>query len=206
MYYCSTWCPCWLCGAVSCCSSPVSLSSRPGSPASSTGAQHSASSITGTGTQATRPPWTNINKDTVDQQCNLFLILQLTNLSSEWKVWLFGIFKKFKQSITYFSIFQFFYYQMWLCLWSFFNKAKQTKANLQKYFHPSSLNHLIYAHVHCAMPRLRAKKGEQKVPIFLPLQELILYPSHRGGHTKENTKICPQNTYVKVMIKSISSL
>ena len=27
---------------------------------------------------------------------------------------------------------------------------KQTKTNLQKYFHPSSLNQLIYTHMHCA--------------------------------------------------------
>ena len=28
-------------------------------------------------------------------------------------------------------------------------KVNQTKTNLQKYFHPSSSNHLIYAHVQC---------------------------------------------------------
>ena len=33
-----------------------------------------------------------------------------------------------------------------------FYKVKQTQKNLQKYFHPSSLNHLIYAHVHCREP------------------------------------------------------
>ena len=30
-------------------------------------------------------------------------------------------------------------------------QVKQTKTHLQKYFHPSFINHLIYAHVHCAV-------------------------------------------------------
>ena len=44
-------------------------------------------------------------------------------------------------------------------------RSKQTKANLQKYFHPSSLNHLTqYCICACAMPR--DKKGQQKVHII----------------------------------------
>ena len=39
-----------------------------------------------------------------------------------------------------------------------YNKVKQTKKNLQEYFHPSSLNHLKYAHVQCQ----EAKKGPKK--------------------------------------------
>ena len=37
-------------------------------------------------------------------------------------------------------------------------KVKQTKTNLQKCFHPSSLNHLIYAHVHNAESQKRSEK------------------------------------------------
>ena len=55
---------------------------------------------------------------------------------------------------------------MQVCSLSFFYyKVKQAKKNLQKYFHPSSLNLLIYAHVHCAMPR--AKKGQQKITALM---------------------------------------
>ena len=41
-----------------------------------------------------------------------------------------------------------------------FTKVNQTKKNLQKYFHPSTLNQLIYAH----QAMLRATKGQKKVP------------------------------------------
>ena len=43
-------------------------------------------------------------------------------------------------------------------------KVKQTKTNLQKYFHPSSFNQLVDAHVHCAIPR--DKQGQQKAKIL----------------------------------------
>ena len=37
------------------------------------------------------------------------------------------------------------------------NKEIQTNKEPQKYFHPSSLNQLIYAHVHCQEPKRSAK-------------------------------------------------
>ena len=54
----------------------------------------------------------------------------------------------------------------------FVYKIKQTRTNLHKYHHPSSLTQLIYAHI-CTMPR--AKKGQQKVPTLK--KTTGLYPS-----------------------------
>ena len=45
-------------------------------------------------------------------------------------------------------------------------KVKQTKINLQKYFHPSSLNQLIYAIVHCREKGSNFKEDDDRA---LPL-------------------------------------
>ena len=50
-------------------------------------------------------------------------------------------------------------------------KEKQTKKNLQKYVHASSLNHFINAQVQCREP----KKGQQKVQTFK--KTTVLCPS-----------------------------
>ena len=58
-------------------------------------------------------------------------------------------------------------------------KEKQTKKNLQKYVHPSSLNQLIYAHVCNAESQERSAKGSnlKEDDRALPLKKLhiILY-------------------------------
>ena len=45
---------------------------------------------------------------------------------------------------------------------SLYYTVKQSKTDLQKYFHPSSWNNLIYAQVQCREP----KKGQLRVQIF----------------------------------------
>ena len=66
------------------------------------------------------------------------------------------------------------------------NKEIQTNKETQKYFHPSSLNQLIYAHVHCALSR--AKKGQQKVPTL-----------------KKTTGLCPSRCYYSTVCMSKQS-
>ena len=56
--------------------------------------------------------------------------------------------------------------------WSLYYKVKQTKINLQKYFHPFSSNHLMYAHKQCREPKKVSRRFYtvifKKTPLLCP--------------------------------------